>query len=138
MTPATIYWPCMGGDTTNYSCCSVLASIASPSQIGKSSESCIRSALSSHISPHTLVITSQSHTLGFCAAHVQLQRSGALEGCSKNLVAEQCGVEETRGIVAHVHQLAVDTPNKRVQSPETNSKMPERYAPAMAYFLILG
>ena len=52
--------------------------------LGESSESYIRSVRQSHISPRTLIITSQHHTPGFSffSRGKQLPRLGALEGCS--------------------------------------------------------
>ena len=47
-------------------------------------------------------------------------------------------MDETRGAVMHVHQLVVNTPNKREISPKTYSKCPKSDASTMVYFLILG
>ena len=43
---------------------------------------------------------------------------GVLEGCSKTLFAESCGLENTDDAVMHVHKLDVSTPTsaqKRVK-----------------------
>ena len=88
---------------------------------------------------YSLIMTSQHmhHTLGFSAAiTAALWRARELQ--QKLLFAEPRGLEETCDAVLHVHQLVVYTPNKRMQSRKTFFQMFERYAPAMAYFLLLG
>ena len=99
--------------------------------VRKSPESYIRVTLLSHISPHwhTLITASQPHKLRSQTRVLrcgQLPHRGALEGHRVAarfffFFSEPCGVDETRSVVTQVHQPGVNTPNKRVQSPETYS-----------------
>ena len=84
--------------------------------------------------PHTAILAScqPAHTL-FLRCE-QIPMLCALEGCSKNLFAEPCGLKDTHGTVLHVHRAVISNPNERAQTREHFSNLRKIY-PSGGLFL---